>query len=167
MKKIIISLFLLILIFCLTGCGNKSIGFNVAFDDECAFGYKKDNGYKSFKDAYITSKDQLISLCIEWNNHSFNDNNEDYNSGLSTLLRSYDNEFFEMNNLIIIQFETGRSIDSKVKKINKEENSLVVAIKQKEKYGIFTTEAFKWVIMIEVTKESTQGVTELVVNFKK
>ena len=167
MKKILISIFLLILVFCLTACANKGIDFNVAFDNECAFGYKKESGYKCFSDAYITSKDQLISLCTEWNNNSFNENYGDENSSLSKALTSYDDEFFKTNNLIIIEFETGRSIDTKVKKINVEENSLIVTIKQKEKYGIFTSEAFRWVIMIEVPKESTQGVTELVVNFKK
>ena len=90
-----------------------------------------------------------------------------YRSDVPTFFTESELDFFKKNNLIIIEFETGRSIDTKVKKINVEENSLIVTIKQKEKYGIFTSEAFRWVIMIEVPKESTQGVTELVVNFKK
>ena len=40
-------------------------------------------------------------------------------------------------------------------------------IKQKQKNGIWTTEAFSWLMIVEVSKENTIGVTELVVDLKK
>ena len=128
---------------------------------------KVDYGIKVFSNAYITSKEQLIALCDQWNNKSFDENDEYYNSDLKTLIRSYGDEYFELNNLIIIEFETGQGIKTKVKNINIEENKIIVNIKQKQKNGIWTTEAFSWLMIIEVSKENTIGVTELVVDLKK
>ena len=157
----------------ITACANKGIDFKVSYDNMASFGQKKvDGGLKIFSDAYITSQEELISLCDEWNNKSFDENDEYYNSDLNTFIRLYNDEYFELNNLIIIEFETGQGIKTKVKNVNIEENRLVVTIKQKEKITIFgdsvvTTEAFSWVMIVEVSKENTIGVTELVVDLKK
>ena len=168
MKKILVSIFLLVFGLCLTACANSGIDFKVSYDNMASFGQKKvDGGLKIFSDAYITSKEELISLCDEWNNKSFDENDEYYNSDLKTLIRSYGDEYFELNNLIIIQFETGQGIDTKVKNISIEENRIIVNIKQKQKNGIWTTEAFSWLMIVEVSKENTIGVTELVVDLKK
>lgn len=173
MKKILVSIFLLVFGLCLTACANSGIDYKVSYDNMASFGQKKvDGGLKIFSDAYITSKAQLIALCDEWNNKSFDENDEYYNSDLNTFIRLYNDEYFELNNLIIIEFETGQGIKTKVKNINIEENRLVVTIKQKEKITIFgdsvvTTEAFSWVMIVEVSKENTIGVTELVVDLKK
>ena len=168
MKKILVSIFLLVFGLCLTACANSGIDYKVSYDNMASFGQKKvDGGLKIFSDAYITSKEQLIALCDEWNNKSFDENDEYYNSDLKTLIRSYGDEYFELNNLIIIEFETGQGIKTKVKNINIEENKIIVNIKQKQKNGIWTTEAFSWLMIIEVSKENTIGVTELVVDLKK
>ena len=168
MKKILVSIFLLVFGLCLTACANSGIDFKVSYDNMASFGQKKvDGGLKIFSDAYITSQEELISLCDEWNNKSFDENDEYYNSDLKTLIRSYGDEYFELNNLIIIEFETGQGIDTKVKNISIEENRIIVNIKQKQKNGIWTTEAFRWLMVVEVSKENTIGVTELVVNIKK
>ena len=168
MKKILVSIFLLVFGLCLTACANSGIDYKVSYDNMASFGQKKvDGGLKIFSDAYITSKEQLIALCDEWNNKSFDENDEYYNSDLKTLIRLYGDEYFELNNLIIIEFETGQGIDTKVKNISIEENRIIVNIKQKQKNGIWTTEAFSWVMIIEVSKENTIGVTELVVDLKK
>ena len=168
MKKILVSIFLLVFGLCLTACANKGIDYKVSYDNMAAFGHKKIDGkYYTFNNAYITSQDELISLCDEWNNKSFDENDEYYNSDLKTLIRSYGDEYFELNNLIIIQFETGQGIDTKVKNISIEENRIIVNIKQKQKNGIWTTEAFSWLMIVEVSKENTIGVTELVVDLKK
>ena len=165
MKKILVSMFLLVFCLCLTACANSGIDFKVSYDNMASFGQKKvDGGLKLFSDAYITSQEELISLCEEWNNKSFDENDEYYNSDLKTLIRSYGDEYFELNNLIIIEFETGQGIDTKVKNIITEENRIIVNIKQKQKNGIWTTEAFSWLMIVEVSKENTIGVTELVVN---
>ena len=140
----------------------------MSYDNMASFGQKKvDGGLKIFSDAYITSQEELISLCDEWNNKSFDENDEYYNSDLNTFRRLYNDEYFELNNLIIIEFETGQGIDTKVKNISIEENRIIVNIKQKQKNGIWTTEAFSWLMIVEVSKENTIGVTELVVNIKK
>lgn len=168
MKKILVSIFLLVFGLCLTACANKGIDYKVSYDNMASFGQKKvDGGLKIFSDAYITSQEELISLCDEWNNKSFDENDEYYNSDLKTLIRSYGDEYFELNNLIIIEFETGQGIDTKVKNISIEENRIIVNIKQKQKNGIWTTEAFSWLMIVEVSKENTIGVTELVVDLKK
>ena len=168
MKKILVSIFLLVFGLCLTACANSGIDYKVSYDNMASFGQKKvDGGLKIFSDAYITSQEELISLCDEWNNKSFDENDEYYNSDLKTLIRSYGNEYFELNNLIIIEFETGQGIDTKVKNISIEENRIIVNIKQKQKNGIWTTEAFSWLMIVEVSKENTIGVTELVVDLKK
>ena len=168
MKKILVSMILLVFGLCLTACANSGIDYKVSYDNMASFGQKKvDGGLKIFSDAYITSQEELISLCDEWNNKSFDENDEYYNSDLKTLIRSYDDEYFELNNLIIIEFETGQGIDTKVKNISLEENRIIVNIKQKQKNGIWTTEAFRWLMIVEVSKENTIGVTELVVNIKK
>ena len=168
MKKILVSIFLLVFGLCLTACANSGIDYKVSYDNMASFGQKKvDEGLQIFSDAYITSQEELISLCDEWNNKSFDENDEYYNSDLKTLIRSYGDEYFELNNLIIIEFETGQGIDTKVKNISIEENRIIVNIKQKQKNGIWTTEAFSWLMIVEVSKENTIGVTELVVNLKK
>ena len=168
MKKILVSIFLLVFGLCLTSCTNTGIVFKVSYDNEGAFGFKEVNGgFKLFGDAYITSKEQLISLCDEWGNKSFDENEEYYNSDLAKLLRTYDDEYFKLNNLLIIEFETGRGIDSKLKKVSIEENRLVATIKQKEKNGTWTSEAFHWLMIVEISKESTEGASEVVVNLKK
>ena len=168
MKKILFSIFLLVFCLCLTACANKGIDYKVSYDNMASFGEKKvDCGIKIFSNAYITSKEQLIALCDEWNNKSFDENDEYYNSDLKTLIRSYGDEYFELNNLIIIEIETGQGIDTKVKNISIEENIIIVNIKQKQKNGIWTTEAFSWLMIVEVSKENTIGVTELVVDLKK
>ena len=168
MKKILVSIFLLVFGLCLTACVNSGIDYKVSYDNMASFGQKKvDVGLKIFSNAYITSKEQLIALCDEWNNKSFDENDEYYNSDLKTLIRSYGDEYFELNNLIIIEFETGQGIDTKVKNISIEENRIIVNIKQKQKNGIWTTEAFSWLMIVEVSKENTIGVTELVVDLKK
>ena len=168
MKKILVSVFLLIIVLCLTSCANKEIDFKVSYDNMAAFGHKKiDDKYYIFNNAYITSQEQLIALCDEWNNKSFDKNNEYYYSEEEILIRSYDDEYFELNNLIIIEFETAQGIYTKIKNINIEEHKIIVNIKQKQKNGIWTTEAFRWLMIVEVSKGNTNGVTELVVNIKK
>lgn len=168
MKKILVSIFLLVFGLCLTACANGGIDYKVSYDNMASFGQKKvDGGLKIFSDAYVTSQEELISLCDEWNNKSFDENDEYYNSDLKTLIRSYGDEYFKLNNLIIIEFETGQGIDTKVKNITIEENRIIVNIKQKQKNGIWTTEAFRWLMIVEVSKENTIGVTELVVDLKK
>ena len=167
MKKILVSIFLLMLCLCSTSCIKKGIDFKVSYDKEGAFGFKEPNGgLKLFGNAYLTSKDQLISLCDEWGNKSFDENEEYYNSDLAKLLRTYDDEYFKINNLLIVEFETGKGIYSKVKRISVDENDLVVTIKQKELNGVWTTEAFHWLMIIEVSKENTNSVTNLKVNLE-
>ncbi|MBR6516284.1 MAG: hypothetical protein IKT40_05455 [Bacilli bacterium] len=168
MKKILVSIFLLVFGLCLTACANSGIDYKVSYDNMASFGQKKvDGGLQIFSDAYITSQEELISLCDEWNNKSFDENDEYYNSDLNTLIRLYNDEYFELNNLIIIEFETGQGIDTKVKNISIEENRIIVNIKQQQKNGIWTTGAFRWLMIVEVSKENTIGVTELDVDLKK
>lgn len=119
MKKILVCLFLLVLGLCLTASENEGLSFKVSYDNMAAFGHKKfDDKYYFFNNAYIASLDQLIDLCNEWNNYLFDENSEYYNSDLEKLLRRYDDEYFKLNNLIIIEFETGQWIYKKVKNIN-------------------------------------------------
>ena len=53
-----------------------------------------------------------------------------------------------------------------MKRISVDENDLVVTIKQKELNGVWTTEAFHWLMIIEVSKENTSSVTNLKVNLE-
>ena len=167
MKKIILFIFLLFCLY-LSACTNKRIDFKVSYDYMSVFGHKKVDGkYHFFSDAYINSREKLISLCDEWNNESFNSDDNDYQSDLSTLLRLYNDEYFKLNDLVIIEFETGQGIYTKIRSIKVEEDKLIVNINQKQRNGIWTTEAFRWLMIVEIPKDSTKDVTELVVNFKK
>ena len=164
MKKMLFIMFLFVFTLFLTSCENTDIEFKVSYDNEGTFGFKEDNNILNlFGEAYITSKEQLISLCNEWDNKSFDENEEYYNSNLAILLRTYDDEYFDDNNIIIIEFETGRGIDSRIKNISIQEEKIVMTVKQKEKKGIWTTEAFHWLMIVEVSKESTNDAYELVV----
>ena len=77
MKKILVSMFLIVIGLCLVGCANTGIEYKVSYDNMASFGQKKvDGGLQIFSDAYITSQEELISLCDEWNNKSFDENDE-------------------------------------------------------------------------------------------
>lgn len=165
MKKILACIFVLVISLCLTSCIDKGIQFRVSYDDMNAFGFKnKDNGIQLFSNAYVTSYEQLITLCNDWNNKTYEQSCE--LSNLEKLLLTYDEEYFKENDIIIIEFDTGNGIISKVEKVDAKDNKIIVTIKQKQKNGFFTTEAFRWIMVIEISKENTNGLSELEVIFK-
>ena len=115
MKKILACIFVLVISLCLTSCIDKGIQFRVSYDDMNAFGFKnKDNGIQLFSNAYVTSYEQLITLCNDWNNKTYEQSCE--LSNLEKLLLTYDEEYFKENDIIIIEFDTGNGIIRKLKR---------------------------------------------------
>lgn len=85
----------------------KEIQFQTSYDEDGLFGIRilRDNQGVSYEKkelaVVINSKEELISLCELWNNNAFNEDSLEFDSALSKLLRTYDDEYFQTKSLII------------------------------------------------------------------
>ena len=154
MKKTYIFVTIIMVTIGLSGCKNSNkLDYNLVYNQMGIFGYKYiDNVTYKYHDSVILSYEQLLNDCSEWNNDAFNESSINYNSELSKLIRSYNEQFFNEKNLIIVSFETGNYLKTKVKNILLNESILNVNLKQTNKYGNFTTEAYDWLMVIEIDK---------------
>lgn len=169
MKKVF-NMYVIFMILCvLVGCNNsKKIDYTVLYNQEGTLGYKKIDEkllYYTDKHNIITSHQQLKDVCSEWNNNSFVEKDEYYNSELAKLIRSCDEKYFVENDLIIISFETGNYLKTQIKKVEYSDSQVKVDIKQTIKYGNYTTEAYLWLMIIKINKLNENNI-ELVVNMR-
>ncbi|MCM1260391.1 MAG: hypothetical protein NC182_05595 [Prevotella sp.] len=167
MKKAYIVVTIIMMVMSLSGCKNSNkLDYNLVYNQMGIFGYKHiDNVTYKYHDSVVLSYEQLLNDCIEWNNDALNESSINYNSELSKLIRSYDEQFFNEKNLIIISFETGNYLKTKVKNIVLNDSILSVNLKQTTKYGNFTTEAYDWLMVIEIDKLNLDNIN-LIINIK-
>lgn len=167
MKKLFNILIIFLIALFLEGCIlSNNLEYNVLYSQKNVFGHKIDSSgkYYNFPDSLICSYEQLLNCCEEYNNNAFIVEDSDYNSELSSLIRMFDENYFKEKSLIIISFETGDGIDTKIRKINLKNSSLNVNLKQKSKNGVYLTEAYMWLMIIEIEKVDLH-ITNLKVNY--
>lgn len=165
MKKIFYVYIIFVTMCVLTGCNNSNkLDYTILHDQEGTLGYKiVDNKSYNYQHNIITSYQQLIDICDEWNNNSFEEDAENYNSELAKLIRSCDEKYFIENDLIIISFETSNYLKTKIKKIEYNNSQIKVELKQTNKNGVYTTEAYPWLMIIKIDKLNEENI-ELIVN---
>ncbi|MCL2062697.1 MAG: hypothetical protein FWH03_08780 [Firmicutes bacterium] len=137
----------------LAGCG-KEKNFIIGYDNRGSFHFEQiDNsfypGFKTVTEVAFTL-DELKDLCDTWNNPAFLEESEYYASEQSAKIRSYDEAYFNENFLIIYSFTRGHSMETRIESIATDGSTLIVHARLVTKRGTFTTEAFTWLILIEV-----------------
>lgn len=133
----------------------KKIDHYVSFNDEGYFGEVLMYEYEGIKytrknvQAMVTSKEELLALCDEWENKAFDEASPEYNSVLNETLRYYDDEFFQTKNLIIITYGSSTYYEISVGSVtvnNLEFTVSIDAVYQDKHVGDYQT------ILIEVNK---------------
>lgn len=134
----------------------KTIDYNISYNDNGSFGYKEINGLMTLSTlVMVTSLDELIKLCTEYNNTDFlYENNSTYNE-----------DFFKDNILIIYSFETDHSINTSIKNVVINNETLLINLDKSKKEGFFTAEAFYWTINIVVKKQDTEEIKQVKINY--
>ena len=141
------------------GC-SLGIKFNIVYDKMGGFGYKETNGGVAIDMLeLVNSLQDLKDLCDEWNNLAFDEESESFSSELSEKIRSYDEAYFSDKVLIIYSFWRGHRKETRINSIEVEGTQLIVNARYNDKRGIFTDEAFNWLILIEVSKVDIVGAT--------
>lgn len=114
----------------------------------------------------VKTYDDLITLCNEWNNPSFYETSEYYDSEISKVCRSINEEFFLTNYLIIYSFERGHLYATKVKNVTIDGDILKINVKKvKTINDEVTTEAFSWLILVSVEKENLSNISDIKLNY--
>ena len=158
---------LLIVIICpvlLKGCKNLGIEYSVGFSDNVGFGIIEiqNGGITIGLIEIVNSLDELETLCEEWNNPAFDEDNDDYSSELSEKIREYNEEFFENKALIInssCQYNSKR--EPGVDKLIIEEDKLIIEVSLKR--GTYTDIAESWLFLIEVNKADIIDITNITI----
>lgn len=167
MKKVFNFFIIVVSMFVLVGCKNSNkLDYTILYNQAGLFGYKEiDNMTHFYKNNIITSYQQLIDICNRWNNNSFKEDDKYYNSERAKLIRSFDEKYFITNNLILINFVTANYLKTKIKKVEYNDSQIKVELKQTNKYGIYTTEAYSWLMIIKIDKLNDDNL-ELIVNIR-
>ena len=148
------------------GC-SSGIKFNIGYDKMGAFGSKAvDGGTTYYTLAKVSSVQEFQTLCAEFENPAFQEGSEYYSSELSQKIRSYNETFFEEKVLIIYSFERGHDKETRIDSISASDTKLIVNASYKTKKGIFTSEAFNWLMLIEVSKSEALGTQSVEVKHK-
>lgn len=158
-----------VLIMCLgifTACGGNK-NFVIGYDKIGTFGSKEvDGGTTYYTLAKAISVQELQTLCVEFGNYAFQENGDHYGSELSQKIRSYDEAFFNDKVLVIYSFDRGHGKETRIDSIAVDGTTLIVNASYKIKKGTFTSEAFNWLILIEVSKAEVAGTTSVEVKHK-
>ena len=78
----------------------------------------------------------------------------------------YNEEFFIDKSLIIYSFETGHGKETIIEDLILNEEELIIVEKTILKDGFYTTEAFRWTILIEVKKIEIENAKEIKIKHK-
>lgn len=133
----------------------KKIKYKINYNGMGFFGYKiVDNKFQIYSCGIINSYEELNNLCKEYNNNFINEYESIYN-----------NEFFKEQSLIIYSFETGYGKETVIEDLILNEEELIIVEKTILKDGFYTTEAFRWMILIEVNKIEIENVKEIKINY--
>ncbi|MDD4157149.1 MAG: hypothetical protein PHY08_11300 [Candidatus Cloacimonetes bacterium] len=165
MKKILNFLIIMSLSL-LAGC-SSGIKFNIGHDQKGGFGFKEVDGGKTANILeLVSSLQELKDLCDEWGNPAFQENSEYFSSELSEKIRSYDEEYFNENILVIYSFERGHPTETRINSIEVNEEQLLINARHITRRGQFTDEAFYWLMLIEIKKADVIGVTTINIKFQ-
>lgn len=167
MKRIFILILVFSSLISLTSCKKNIIKYKIIYDDLGGFGYKEINEELQFGTfTLIKTYGDLITLCNEWNNPSFDKTSEYYDSEISKVYRSLNEEFFLTNYLIIYSFERGHLYATKIKNVTIDGDILKVNVKKvKTTNDDVTTEAFSWLILISVENENLSNISDIKLNY--
>lgn len=136
--------------------GEKEIDYTISFDDRGVFAYEVDGHMQLYTLGIISSREELIKICNGSN--ILNSFNEEHSV--------YTDEFFKDNSLIIYSFDTGRYINTSIKNLVVNHETLCINIEKTEKTdGNFKTDGFYWSIHIVVKKQDIDEVKQLKINY--
>lgn len=162
LKKIILFISIIVLVLLLIGCRTKSVQYHIAYEGVGSFGFDKFN--RTFLiNKCVKSKKELVELCEEYSNGFYDKNSKIYDSDISKKIRSYDDSFFNNNELIIIVVEKGDSFEYKINNIVIDNSEIVVNLKKLRKYGTFNDLAYAYLFLIELEKKEQ---VEVLLNVK-
>ncbi len=165
-KMFLIMTALLMNLFLLMGC-DSGIRFDIRYDKMTSFGTKEIAGETTMNTLeLVSSLQELKDLCDEWHNDAFQENSTDYSSELSVIIRSFDEDFFSEKSLVIYSFDRGHRWETQIRSIEIDESILIVKTQLVSKEGTFTSEAFNWLMLIEVNKLDIIDVTSIRVEDK-
>lgn len=165
MKRLLVIFLTLVITAFLTSCSNDGIKFVVRFSGRDGFGMDRDTLAFCFSER-ITSKEELIMLSQKMQNGIFDEQSDSYDSEVGKIIRSYDETFFENNNLIICVIESGYGYSNKIKKLDIDDNKLIVHINKKRKKGTHINVAFTYLFLLEVNKEDVSNVDYVETKFE-
>ena len=149
------------------GSGEKAnFKANVMEGPLCPFAFDKDGGIsKKYALRLINSLDELIDLCDEYNNPTFNKEhqyyNQFYNSNMSKKLREYKKGFFKNRSLIIYSTsvpDTSWSLD--VNNVYADNDVLFLDVIETSQGVGFQLIAY-WTIIVEVNKSISNGTNDI------
>lgn len=138
----------------------KIISINVGYEGKGSFGFDEENLSYTICEK-ITNADKLIELSSQMKNGFFDESSNSYNSKLGIKVRSYDNDYFVNNDLIICVFDAGNHYNYNVNNIINYEDALIVNIDKNLKIGTFTDESFAYIILIEINKKDIGQITDV------
>lgn len=138
----------------------KIISINIGYEGKGSFGFDEENLWYTLCEK-ITNADKLIELSSQMKNGFFDESSNSYNSKLGIKVRSYDNDYFVNNDLIICVFDAGNHYNYNVNNIINYEDALIVNIDKNLKIGTFTDESFAYIILIEINKKDIGQITDV------
>ena len=156
MKKLL--LLLIVLFIGLTACSCNTVSYHVAYNDYGAIGFDTEKN-TFFVCESISSRDKLIELCERYDNHYFDDDFSRANQEIPMIIRSYDESFFNNNDLIIVVTTKNDSFNYKIKGIDINGQEIIINLKKKKLYGTFTDEANSYMFIIEIEKVEHHSVS--------
>lgn len=135
----------------------KKIEYKINYNGIGSIGYKIVDGiFQVYSCGIINSLVELNNLCKEYNNSNFMNEHESI----------YNEEFFIDKSLIIYSFETGHGKETIIEDLILNEEELIIVEKTILKDGFYTTEAFRWTILIEVKKIEIENAKEIKIKHK-
>lgn len=162
MKKNILFILIIVLVLLLIGCRTKSVQYHVAYEGVGFFGFEKLN-HTYLMNKCVKSKKELVELCEEYSNGFYDKNSRIYDNDIPKKIRSYDESFFNNNDLIIIVVEKNDSFEYKINDIFIDNSEIVVNLKKVRNHGTFTDEAYGYLFLIELEKKEQ---VEILLNVK-
>lgn len=114
----------------------------------------------------MSSVQELQTLCTEFGNPAFQEDSELYLSELSQKIRTYGEAFFDEKVLVIYSFDRGHDKETRIDSISVSNTKLIVNVSYKTKKGTFSSEAFNWLMLIEVSKSEVLGTISVEVKHK-
>lgn len=156
MKKVLFIMIIVLMLF-LNGCSSKTNQYCVAYEGKGSLGYDEINNTYLIKEC-IKSKQELMELCDRYSNGFYDINSKNYNNQIPTIIRGYDDTYFNKKDLIILVVDKGNSFDYQICGIDIRDTYIDIIIKKLHKYGGFTDEAYAYLFLIEIEKQEQEEI---------